>query len=174
MFQVNSDGTKVPVGVYPYVKIYVATSFKCQKEFHEFREKLEANGHTISHDWTKEDASKVPEDERPAYLDRCARADLKGVYDADVVVLLAKPKMAGAFVELGYALGVGKPILVVGAKDKGNQDCIFYHLNVPVQLALFDTQDEAVNILTAADELAKKLTDAIMPNKPQGFVPGDN
>ena len=111
------------------MNLYIATAFKNTEGFRKLKDLLEAAGHKITHDWTKEDASKLPEGpERELYLMDCAIADLGGICKADALILLAVPGMSGALVEMGMAIGGGIPVIVLDAFKEGNQECIFYRL----------------------------------------------
>lgn len=110
--------------------IYIATKFTNTKGFNEMKDLLEKNGHSVILDWTKEDASKVPEGERSDYLRQCACTDAVAVMMCDVLVFIPVPEpMAGAFVELGIAIG-RKRVIMVNPFAEGLQKCIFYHLPV--------------------------------------------
>lgn len=110
------------------MKVYIATAFKNAEAFHKMKDFLEAEGHIITHDWTKEDASAFSGEEKELYLMGCAGMDLLAITDSDALVFMAHPKMAGAYVELGFALGMSKPVILVDAFKDGNPDCIFYYL----------------------------------------------
>lgn len=62
---------------------------------------------------------------------RVAQAELAGVAAADFVVVLL-PGGRGTHVELGYALGLMKPIYIIGVQpsvfDAHPDTCAFYHL----------------------------------------------
>lgn len=143
------------------MNIYIATKFENKKGFDKARKLLEAAGHTITHDWTVEDASKVEESEREQYLAECAVRDLEGVMAAHVVVFLAHPKMAGALVELGFALGQGKPCVLIDTEKKGVQDCIFYHLPDSGLVLKQPSIEAAVQYLTAAEAAAMALMNIV-------------
>ena len=53
-----------------------------------------------------------------------AYADLQGALEADVIVLLCKPDMAGSFIEVGLALSRGAQVYVIG----GCRPTIFWAL----------------------------------------------
>lgn len=131
------------------MKCYVASSFKCKDDFHALRKVLEANGHTITHDWTKEDASAVDPEELDTYLMLCAGNDLMGVAAADVFILIARPNMAGAFVEMGVALAMSVPVVVLDAYRDGNQNNIFYALPQCQAFQHVKSYDDIIAILAA-------------------------
>lgn len=111
------------------MRVYIATSFKNKEGFNNLKDLLEAAGHTITHDWSKDDASKYKDGpEKELYLMDCAIKSIGGICQAEAVVLLAAPDMAGAFVEMGLAIGAGVSVIVLDAFKEGNRDCIFYRL----------------------------------------------
>ena len=110
------------------MRIYLASSFKCKDEYRRLKGILETYGHTITHDWSNDDVGELQGEDLETYLMTCAGMSIFGVYDADVVVLLARPNMAGAFVEMGFALGTNTPVIILDAFKEGNQNNIFYHM----------------------------------------------
>jgi len=110
------------------VNLYIATKFNNQAAFHDLKGKLEAKGHSVTLDWTKEDSSKVAKKKLKKYLTQCAINDADAVIASHALILLPVPDMAGALVELGIALGCGCPIIIVDAFKEGNQKPIFYHM----------------------------------------------
>ncbi len=130
------------------MNVYLATKFTNAEGFQAVKKLLEDNGHTLTHDLSQEDASKVPEAERPAYLQKCAMADAEGISRADCFILLAVPNMVGAMTELGIALGLGVPIIILGAFQEGNQNNIFYHLPVCGVFQHLKTTDAMIRILS--------------------------
>jgi nucleoside 2-deoxyribosyltransferase len=109
------------------MRIYIATKFENVQGFNVAREWLEKLGHSITHDWTTEQFLPGESHSTPRVV-AIAEADFKGVADCDALLFLAYPKMAGAFSELGIALGLNKPIFVVDAFKEGNPPNIFYSM----------------------------------------------
>jgi hypothetical protein len=110
------------------MRTYIATSFKCKEDFRNLKALLEAAGHSVVHDWSLDDIAGREGMEKEIYLMDCALACMEGVAHAEVFILLARPNMGGAFVELGLAMASGIPIVVLDAFKEGNQDPIFYHV----------------------------------------------
>lgn len=135
------------------MKVYIATKFENRDEFEKMAFYLKSHGHTLTLDWTKHDSTKVPEGKRQEYLKQCACECFIGVMMADVVVFIAdKRPMAGAFVELGLALGLFKRIIIVNSgKGEGRQECIFYHLP-PVEGGIIyaDSLEQAADLIGPA------------------------
>lgn len=103
-------------------------------------DQLKALGHTVTWDWTRTDefneAGELKHAKDTGYIDEqeiapekllfYAEADLRGVLDADAVVLCWEPDMCGAYIEVGAALGARprKQIFVI----EQNRWTIFYRL----------------------------------------------
>ncbi len=103
------------------MRVYVASKFENHARVREVQEQLRAAGHTITYDWT-----------RCAVMDILqAKKDLRGVLDAEVVVLIIEEDVPyrGALVELGIALGAAIPVYVLGTAL--DDLCIFLKLGTP-------------------------------------------
>lgn len=102
------------------MKLYIASRFGNYERVRAFVDAAKDAGHTITHDWTRTeefgpdghpttgDGSQLPISEQA----RHAQADLDAAAEADAVVLLPVPDMGGAYVEVGYALGHGRRVIV--------------------------------------------------------------
>lgn len=109
------------------MNVYVASKFENTAGVRKAQELLVNLGHYVTHDWTFEDASNKTGEERERYLRLCAHKDLDGVKNCDVILLINYLKCAGAFTELGIALGLGKHVVVVdGYKDDLPRNIFFY------------------------------------------------
>jgi hypothetical protein len=88
------------------VKFYVGTKWEEAPRARDIMWDLVGRGHEITHDWT----------ECPQETPGAAYDDIKGVVDADVLVLVCEKDLpyANMLVELGAALGNGKPVYVLG------------------------------------------------------------
>jgi len=106
-------------------RVYVAAKFEEAPRAREVMDRLEKQGHIISHDWTREDTVGLSGDDLEAYLARCANHDFIGVVTADIVLVLNHDRLFGGMVETGVALGLDKLVVVVGPDIR---DCIFWHL----------------------------------------------
>jgi hypothetical protein len=113
------------------MKVYVAAKYE---ERHLLVKPLLAvlrvAGHEITHDWTNEDDAGLAEPDLSAYHALCARDDLRGASECDVLVLLPHEKGRGLWVEVGCALAMGRRVLVVGDPGDAKTRCIF--LNGPL------------------------------------------
>lgn len=123
------------------MKIYVASKFERKDEVREVQAFLRDNGHEISSDWTQHDYSDVPKEEQPAFLRKCAMEDLFGVIEADMLILMPDKTAGAHFTELGIALGLCIPIIVLGHKPDEHARNIFYNLSC---LVFCNTVDEVL------------------------------
>lgn len=122
------------------MNIYVATKFEDGHFAKKVMAQLREQGHTITHDWTNENSEGLEGEELAAYLLKCANADLKGVQDCDLLLLLNHPHGKGMFTELGFAIALKKQILVVRPKVAHN---IFFHME---KTARVETIEEALKL----------------------------
>jgi hypothetical protein len=116
--------------------IYVASKFENSKSVREAHAALREDGHTITHDWTSENATGKTGEELEYYLEDCARKDLHGVIEANGMLLLNHQLMAGGFSEFGMALmkraifGDGSILIVViDGRHPEKPRNIFFHLS---------------------------------------------
>lgn len=101
------------------MRVYVAASSKQLDRARAAMAQLRAAGHTVTHDWPTIIEARgtanpldATDDERWDW----AIDDLEGVKAADVLwFLVPAEEGAGAFVELGYALAIKKPVICSGA-----------------------------------------------------------
>jgi len=114
-------------------KIYVAAKFEKKDEALNLMNVLKNNGYHITCDWTKHE---WPEHYQKQELysknieitNAFAEADIKGVTDADIVIVLYHGiKGPGMSFEMGYATALNKPVYIVG--DDTKEYSIFCHLN---------------------------------------------
>jgi nucleoside 2-deoxyribosyltransferase len=106
-------------------RIYVAGGFLEKDAISQYMRRLEAAGYVITQDWTVAEAtpaklamtSDADLTEEESY--KIAKDDLKGVADADIVwhIVASYKGSRGAYVEVGYALGL-KQLLVVSGPDR--------------------------------------------------------
>lgn len=104
------------------MKIYVASKFGNREAVQEAQRRLIERGHSITYDWTRDDDPaiagacneyKIPIDETIAR--DLALRDVRGVQAADVVVFLPTEQGGrGCYTEMGLALALGVPVVVVG------------------------------------------------------------
>lgn len=111
------------------MKFYLASGLENVKSAHFFRDALVSAGHTQTYDWTTHGAVAAHGIER---IRQVAAAELKGVLDADFVVVVL-PGGRGTHFEMGAAYTAGKPIFVYAPKmnliSAHPDTCAFYHLS---------------------------------------------
>lgn len=96
------------------MKLYVAGNFNEKKYIRRIMDGFEKLGHEITQDWTKE----------KEFCGEVAYRDIEGVKKADVVIIyfINSHTYKGAYSELGGALTLNKPVVIVGDAGDG---CIF-------------------------------------------------
>lgn len=100
------------------MKIYLAGASKELDTCKFYIERLKVLGHTITHDWTKEVEANSEGNPRETPIETMriwSNADFNGVYKANMIWLLVpNNNSAGCWIEYGYALGVGRNVIVSG------------------------------------------------------------
>ena len=116
------------------MKFYIADKWGEYARVLQLKEALEQRGHSCTCDWASI-SRQVHEEGFIEDTKQSALADLQGVKDADILILVAKDKGGqGRWIEYGYALALGKPILV--------WDCGTHKNGIFLQLARrIDTAD---------------------------------
>lgn len=106
------------------MKAYIATGIKNVEQYARVKQILATEGVSITFDWTEAPAL----DHRTSGPEHVQRAlvDLNGVRAADFVVVLL-PAGYGTHVELGAALALGKPVLMIGKHDAPYLSVFHYH-----------------------------------------------
>lgn len=98
-------------------RVYVASAFEDFQRTRAVMAQLRNGGWTVTFDWTAM-ADIYPTDNAPLHeRAKHARADLQGVRDADVVLVLTptdKSKGCGMWWEAGAAAALGKPVVISG------------------------------------------------------------
>ena len=95
--------------------MYVAGPYTRREECISVMHWLESQGHHVTSRWLREEMQ---------INHAAAQTDLDDVAAADVLLLLNLEKSEGKSVELGYALALGKQIVLVGARTN-----VFHHLD---------------------------------------------
>lgn len=127
-------------------KVYVATKFGQVELARAAMMMVLRAGHAITYDWTHERETCGAIDQFDIPLDRAvaenvAQADLRGVMDADwLVVLTTETGGRGMFTELGLAYTAGVAILAVGP----HLNNIFYYLSGVIRVP---TMEEAIKFI---------------------------
>jgi len=104
------------------MKLYVAGKYQERDKIRLVFQELQRMGHTITLDWTNHDI--YPNEAIVEKLGQFANDDVVGVKEADAVILclINHQEYKGLWVEMGVALGAGKPVFIVG---EAGHACIF-------------------------------------------------
>lgn len=97
--------------------IYLAARFSRQTEMRAIRDRLEAAGHTVTSRWITGVHDDTTEGGLTgATLARFAKDDLADIDSAELIVVFSDQPSSkgGMWVELGYAMGRGTPVVIVG------------------------------------------------------------
>jgi len=101
------------------LSVYLASRFSRLPELNRYRAELEDAGIAVTsrwllggHEWVGTPEEAIPRD----HLARFATEDLEDIDAADVLVAFVdQPSTRGGlWTELGYAIGRGKPVIVIG------------------------------------------------------------
>ena len=105
------------------MRVAVIGSWEDRKEIATMMFCIEADGHIITHDWTKHYFSLDPTT-KFRQAEQYAQEDLRMIRDCEVLVFYAKNNFTcrGSYVEMGAALALDKPIILYG---HGVDACIY-------------------------------------------------
>lgn len=99
------------------MNFYVSVSVERVAEYNVLVHALEAAGHTNTHNWARHFDLTASQK---------ASADGLGIQRAGMLVALL-PGGRSFHVEIGWALGCGVPVFVIGPTgDSTGKDCVFY------------------------------------------------
>jgi hypothetical protein len=107
------------------MQIYVGAKWEEKPRVRALYARLRAAGHVITHDWTQENDEGLLGNARLRYHLTCAGQDIHAVIRAELVVILPHPQGKGMYAELGAALALQRPILIVGDSETAGEWCIF-------------------------------------------------
>ena len=122
------------------MKFYIAGRTKAVPEIQRMTKTLVDLGHTVAHDWTQLDSDM----KRPYPVDKArqiAQADLDGVNNADVFIIIGDESGTGMYVELGIALAKAARVYAIGT----NNDATVFHFLPTVKR--FETFEEVLKDL---------------------------
>lgn len=126
------------------MKFYVSTRYGRRLDGEEIANRLLAEGHEVTSRWVwrnqPDDYEKCTNEE----ICELALEDLEDIQLADALITLSEPSnnpygRGGRHVEFGYALGLGKPVYVVGPMEN-----IFHYLNF---VTVANTVDDLLTFL---------------------------
>lgn len=113
------------------MKIYLASRYSRREELCGYREQLRAAGHDVDVRWLSGNHtidSVADGDSGSARADTVAKRqqfaveDLQDIRNSDLLIAFTEPERTGPtrggrHVELGYALGDGKPVIICGPRE---------------------------------------------------------
>lgn len=134
------------------MRVYLAARFSRLPELNRYREELAELGIEVTSRWLDGGHEWVgtPDEEIPPWEQaRFAMEDLDDILAADLLVCFTEPSgegpaRGGRHVEMGFALALGKPILVVGHYEN-----VFYCLP---SIMFMETWDAALAWLQIAQQ----------------------
>jgi hypothetical protein len=106
------------------MRIYLAGQFTRRSELVGYATQLQNKGYEVTSRWLFEDTSTPTtvqlRDCADDYKVRCAVRDIEDISMSDMLVFFSEEEMTprgSRHVEFGYALGLGKKVVVVGVKE---------------------------------------------------------
>lgn len=102
------------------MKIYLSGSFKARQQIRERAFELQDHGHECVSNWLFEPALQVGDPETEAWQMRArGNEDIIDVSRADLFVMFAEwpSSTGGRFVELGVALALRIPVVIIGKRE---------------------------------------------------------
>jgi nucleoside 2-deoxyribosyltransferase len=121
------------------MKVYLAAQYYRRDAMRGFAYMLKDIGIEVTSSWLREraDVNSDLSDNSHEFLRRHARNDIADIEAADVLILftvdpILPTKRGGRHVELGYALALGKKIIICGPREN-----IFHHLPEVMQFNVF-------------------------------------
>jgi nucleoside 2-deoxyribosyltransferase len=123
------------------MNIYTATKWERRKDQYVRNRQIEAQGHTITHDWTVWE-ERNPSSDVPSRRHSAAMLDYAGVMQADLLIFWDHPQANGARWECGMAVTLGIPIWIVEYQNVVVFDAL-------PQVSIVSDWEEALNALRA-------------------------
>jgi hypothetical protein len=102
------------------MKIYVAGKFEEKEYIRKVMDELEAIGHTITHDWTKESIDGMKAGEIEAYFRDASQRDKIGVQRADLLLIFPHEHGKGQYTEMGIAMALSVNVVWVNNPEADN------------------------------------------------------
>jgi hypothetical protein len=113
------------------MKLYFASSSANWETVRNWIHLAEEYGHEVTHNWTymvEALGDSRDQDQDPVILREGAHQDRIGVFDCQTLVNLWTPEQAGAMIETGMAIGLGKTIWVCAEEISDIRWNIFWEL----------------------------------------------
>lgn len=119
------------------MKVYLSAMYSLMISMRHYHDRLRNAGHEPTSRWVDDNKEDTP-------LAEAAAMDLIDIERADVLILFTNQKgtmfkSGGRFVELGYAIGIDKRVIVVGDYEN-----VFIHLP---EITRVDTFTQALRLL---------------------------
>lgn len=109
------------------MKFFLSSRYSRKDELIKLRDKLEQMGHDVTSrwldtNWEERDEHWEPSVAPPEYREKYAQIDLQDVSYCDCLVCFTDPpgqggRRGGKHVEFGYAMGLGKKVIIVGPRE---------------------------------------------------------
>jgi hypothetical protein len=147
------------------LKVYVAGRTNMLTEVREIQAVVRKQGGVITHDWTKivDEVGGAARDDGVSATRQgeFARGDLRGVREANLVIMVAGPGLCGALVEVGAALGQDKPVLIYGEPERHS---VFFHHPAVGKVSTHEQIEEYITLLN--DNMRRMLAGQEYPSVP--------
>jgi len=110
------------------MKIYIAAPWKDKELMPGIAERVEGAGHMITHKWWELESAPEGDWSNTSVLRQQAMNDVRGVKNADLVLVLNTAKSEGKSLEQGVAIADNKPIIIVGVRGEFSMN-VFHYLD---------------------------------------------
>ena len=127
------------------MKVFVSGKLGEEAKVRRFNAQLLGRGHELSLDWTELPHLR-PYARNRTLANEVATREAQSVASSDVLILLADRDGKGMYVELGIALGLGIPVIVLTDDDESTM--FYQHSLVTVAATIEEVFDE-LEILSA-------------------------
>lgn len=139
------------------MNIYLAARYGRRRQMQGIAQELESHGHLVTSRWIRGEHDSLDGDADPEQQGRWAEEDIEDIGAADVLLTITEdPGTPGAgrggrHVELGYALGQGLPVLLVGPTEH-----VFHHHPRVVQCLSIADAIDTVDHMARLDRLEQE------------------
>lgn len=110
------------------MRVYIAAPWADREKMPEIGEKFEAAGHVVTHKWWDVKPTAEGDWGSTDILRQQAINDIRGVQNADLVVVMNTAKSEGKSFEQGIAVADNKPIVIVGQRGAVSMN-VFHYLD---------------------------------------------
>lgn len=152
------------------MRFYLASSIKNTHNACYFAKKLKEAGFTQTYDWTQNIVTGSSDADRREDYKRAALKEHSGVDSCDVLIALM-PGERGTHVEIGMALAMAKPVIIVSEEPVTENPCSFYHHPGVITVISNADRESLVNAaITRLTEIGILLPCPFCGGKPKAFV----